>query len=76
MLFGAGSPHCSWVPPSYGWKDIRVSRVEPGPEISAGQTGSRFLVFFVSILYLPFSCSVFGGTEANRLLKERERLDF
>lgn len=61
MLFGAGSPHCSWVPPSYGWKDIRVSRVEPGPEISAGQTGSRFLAFFfVHFVFTILLLSVWG----------------
>lgn len=46
-------------PPSSGWKDIRVSRAEPRPEIPAGQTGSRCRLLF-STLYLPFPCLEFG----------------
>lgn len=46
--------------PSYSWKDIRVSKAEPGPESSAGRAGTRCLLLFV-MLYFPFPCLEFGG---------------
>lgn len=85
FLFSSEDPVCCLVqevPTVRGFPRATVGKTSECPGWSPGLRSQQarqeadFLLFFLSILYLPFSCSVFGGTEANRLLKERERLDF